>query len=103
MEMNSRWSESWNQYDRDKVQPNEVIVTDVRLQSNAGWYIGALEFYDFEEMDFYSRDSDYYPNEALLKKEYPRSISVQEACDKVKHDRLYQRKMEKKLGINQTR
>jgi hypothetical protein len=59
------------------INKDEVLIRHVRLQSNAGWYLGTVEFYNFDEMDFYSRDTDfYYPNEALLKEEYPRSISV---------------------------
>ena len=99
MSLRSKWSESWSHYERDEVGLNEVVLPNVRLQSNAGWYVGAVEFYNFEEMDFYSRDSDYYPNESLLKEDYPHSISIEEAYHKINHDRLYKRKMEKKLNL----
>lgn len=96
--MRSRWSESWSHFE-GLINKDDIVIRDVRLQSNAGWYIGAIEFYNFEEMDFYSRDSDYYPSEQMLKEDYPHSISTEEAFNKIKHDRLYKRKMEKKLGI----
>jgi hypothetical protein len=96
--MRSRWSESWSHYEKSEVKENEVVIPNVRLQSNAGWYIGALEFYTFEEMDFYSRDTGYHPNEEMLEREYPHSISVQEAFEKVNHHPLYKRKMERKLN-----
>lgn len=94
--MRSRWSESWSHFD-GLIDPSDIVVRDVRLQTNAGWYIGTVQFYNFEEMDFYSRDSDYYPNEKMLKEEYPHSISTEEAFMKIKHDRLLRRKMDKKL------
>jgi hypothetical protein len=97
MSLRSRWSESWSHYDVRDVKKDEVVIPDVRLNSNAGWYVGAVEFYDFEEMDFYSRDTDYYPNEEMLKDDYPRSISIEEAFYKIKNDIIYKRKMERKL------
>lgn len=96
--MRSRWSESWSHFD-GLIDPNDVVIRDVRCKSNAGWYVGAVEFYNFEEMDFYSRDTEYYPNEEILKQAYPRSISIKEAFAKIQHDRLYRRKMERKLDI----
>lgn len=96
--LRSRWSESWSHYDSRDVKDNEVVIPHVRLQSNAGWYIGAVEFYNFDEMDFYSRDTDYYPNEEMLKSEFPRSISVEEAFSKMNNNPLYKRKMERKLN-----
>jgi len=92
----SSWSESWSQYD-ELIHKDDIVIRNVRVQSNAGWYIGAVEFYNYDEMDFYSRDSDYYPNEEMLKSYYPTSISVKEAFNKIKHDRLHSMKMEKKL------
>lgn len=95
--MRSRWSESWSHYE-GLINPDDVVIRHVRLESAAGWYVGSVEFYNFEEMDFYSRDTDYYPSEATLKRDYPESISVQEAFQKIQHDTLYKRKMERKLG-----
>ena len=95
--MENRWHVS-SEFDARFTEKDEVIIQNVRLQSNAGWYIGAVEFYNFDELDFYSRDSEYYPNEELLKEENPHSLSVQEAVALVKTDRLYKRKMERKLG-----
>ncbi|QST02651.1 hypothetical protein IMZ31_19065 (plasmid) [Pontibacillus sp. ALD_SL1] len=96
MSLRSRWSESWSQYDRNDVSADEVVVPNVRLQSAAGWYIGAVEFYSEEEMDFYSRNTEYYPNEGILRNEYSKSISVEEAFEKVKHHPLYQKKLDQK-------
>lgn len=53
-------------------------VSNIRLQSAAGWYVGTLEFDDGEAQP-YERDSMYYPSEEFLKKEYPNSISLKEA------------------------
>lgn len=96
--MRSKWSESWSHYEANEVSVDEIVIPNVRLQSNAGWYIGAVEFYDYDDMDFYSRDIDYYPNEHMLQQDYPRSISIKEAYEKVNHHPLYKRKMERKLG-----
>jgi hypothetical protein len=93
--MRSRWSESWSHFE-GLIHPNDVVVRNVRIQTNAGWYIGTVEFYDFDEMGFYSRDGDYYPNEEIVKNIFPNSISIEEAFHKVKHDRLLKRKLEKK-------
>lgn len=95
--MRSRWSESWSHFE-GLINPDDVVIQHVRQQSAAGWFIGAVEFYDFEEMDIYSRDTGYYPTEEMLKEEYPRSISLQEAFNKMQHDPLHRRKMERKLG-----
>ena len=95
--MKSNWSQDWSMY-QGLINPTDVVVREVRLQSAAGWYVGSVEFYNFEEMDFYSRDTGYYPNEEMVKEEYPRSISTQEAFEKIKHDQLLHRKMKKKLG-----
>lgn len=96
--MRSRWSESWSHYESSEVKQDEIVIPNVRLQSNAGWYIGTVEFYNYDEMDFYSRDTGYYPNESMLENDYPNSISVEDAFNKIKHDRLYSRKMERKLN-----
>ena len=96
--MRSRWSESWSHYEAKDVKENEVVMPNVRLESAAGWFIGAIEFYDYDEMNPYSRDTDYYPSENMLKSEYPHSISLEEACHKIKYDTLYKRKMERKLA-----
>lgn len=95
--MQSNWSENWSEFN-GLIDKNDVVVRNVRLKSAAGWYVGTVEFYNFDEMDFYSRDSMYYPSEAMLKAEYPDSVSDKEAFQMVKHDRLLKRKMEKKLG-----
>jgi len=92
-----RLSGNMSQFD-GLIDKNEIVIKNVRLQSNAGWYMGTVEFYNFEEMDFYSRDSMYVPSEEMVKKLYPESISVEEAFHRIKHDRLLKRKMEKKLG-----
>lgn len=81
------------------INKDDIVIRNVRLQSAAGWYVGAVEFYNFEEMDFYSRDSCYYPTESMLASDYPESISVEEAFNKIKFDRLYKSRMNKKLGI----
>lgn len=94
--MQSNWSESWSQFN-GLINPDDIMVKEVRLQSSAGWYIGAAEFYDFEEMGFYSRDSEYYPSEEVLKEFFPRSLSIEEAANKIKHDPLLSRKMKRKL------
>lgn len=96
--MRSRWSESWSHYDSHDILKDEVVIPDVRLKSAAGWYIGALEFYSFDEIDFYSRDTEYYPSDMMLYENYPNSISVEEAINKVNNHPLYRRKMERKLG-----
>lgn len=93
----SMLSQDWSKFD-GLVNPEDVVIRDVRIQSNAGWYVGAVQFYNYDEMDFYSRDTGYYPSEEMLSQEYPQSISIQEAFHKVKHDRLYSRKMDKYLA-----
>lgn len=95
--MLSNWSEGWSQFN-GLIDKKDIVIRDVRIQSNAGWYVGAVEFYNFEEMDFYSKDSGYYPNEAMLKEEYPNSISIDEAFHKIKNEPLLKRRMERKLG-----
>lgn len=57
------------------------IVSNVRLKSNAGFYVGSIEF-SGGECDPYDRDSGYYPTEDWLKKEYPESISMKEAVER---------------------
>lgn len=97
--MRSNWSESWSQFN-GLINKDDVIVRNVRCKSASGWYLGTVEFYNFEEMDFYSRDSDlYYPNEQILKEDYPHSISIEEAFNMIKSDRLLNKKMKKKLQI----
>lgn len=100
--MQNGWSESWSQYN-GLINENDVVIRNVRLQSNAGWYIGAVQFYNYEEMDFYSRDSDYYPNENVLQEVYPNSISIEEAFYNLKYDRLLKRKMERYLNSTKTK
>ena len=95
--MKSRWSESWSEFD-GLIHPEDIVIRNVRLQSNAGWYMGTAEFLDYEEMQYYSRDSEYYPTEEALAQNYPSSISIEEAFAKIKHDSMYSRKMEKKLA-----
>lgn len=95
--MKSRWSESWSEFD-GLIHPDDIVVRNVRIKTNAGWYIGTIEFLDFEEMDFYSRDSGYYPTEDCVAAVYPNSISIEEAFVKVKHDTLLHRKMKRKLS-----
>lgn len=95
--MRSRWSESWSHFE-GLIDKNDVVIRDVRQQSAAGWFLGALEFYNFEEADCYSKDTEYYPNEKMLQQYYPHSISISEAYEKIKHDRLLKRKMDRKLG-----
>jgi len=90
-------SEGWSEFN-GLINKDDIVVRDVRVQSNAGWYVGTVEFYNYEEMDFYSRDSGYYPNEAMVKTEYPNSISIEEAFHKIKHDRLLNMRMKRKLG-----
>lgn len=64
------------------------IISGVRMQSAAGWYIGSLDF-EYGEPEPYDRDSMYYPFESYVRHEYPNSISVQEAIDKAKFYKWY--------------
>lgn len=56
------------------------IVSRVRMHSNAGYYMGKIEFCEGEAQP-YDRDSQYYPTEAWLRDEYPESISMDEAFE----------------------
>lgn len=56
------------------------IISNVRMQSNAGHYVGSVEFESGEGLP-YDRDGDYYPTETWLKQEYPDSISMKEAFE----------------------
>lgn len=67
-------SESWGRYN-GLIDPTDIVVTQVRQQSAAGWFVGALQIYNEDECECYSRDSEYYPTEALCIQEYPKSIS----------------------------
>lgn len=98
MSIRGNWSEGWSSYNSKDVSPNEIIITNVRLESAAGWYIGSLEFYNFDEIDFYSRDTEYFPSESFLLSYYPESISIEDAINKINNDSLYKRRMERKLG-----
>ena len=60
-----------------------MIINNVRMESNAGWYLGAIEATD-DCPQPYDRLSMYYPNEDWVKQEFPNSISLQEAFDRVK-------------------
>jgi hypothetical protein len=64
------------------------IVHQVRMESNAGHYMGSIEFSEGEGQP-YDRDSCYYPNEKMLQKEYPESKSLKEAFDEATHRRMY--------------
>lgn len=69
------------------MSPNRIIQ-NVRQQSNAGWFVGGLFFYtDNAECWDKDEESCYYPTEEALKREYPRSISMREACDKARQRR----------------
>lgn len=61
----------------------EYIVSFVRMQSAAGYYLGSISFEDGngEPND---RDSGYYPSEEMLQSDYPNSISMKEAFDKAR-------------------
>lgn len=59
------------------------VISYVRMESAAGHYLGGVDF----EAGFpepYDRDSMYYPSEEWVEHEYPRSISLEEACNKAK-------------------
>lgn len=70
------------------------IVTNVRMQSNAGFYLGSIEF-EYGDGQPYDRDSMYYPTEDWLKTEYPQSISMKEAFEKA-----FQRKLIPRESLN---
>ena len=74
-------------------EPKGVIIYSVRLQSNAGWYKGSLYFTSFDDAEFYDRDTGYYLSERMLQKEFPDTISISEAFDKVKSNALYRRRL----------
>lgn len=57
------------------------VIKNVRLDSAAGHYVGSLEF-GGGDVEFYDRDSEYYPNEKHLHFDYPTSISREEAFSK---------------------
>jgi hypothetical protein len=55
-----------------------MIIGHVRMESAAGWYLGSIEVENGEAQP-YDRSSMYYPSEEWVRKEYPRSISLEEA------------------------
>lgn len=54
------------------------VVSHVRMQSAAGWYLGSIEVENGEAQP-YDRDSMYFPSEQHVEYEYPQSISLEEA------------------------
>lgn len=48
------------------------------MKSNAGYYLGSIEFAGGEAQP-YDRDSGYYPTEKWLQHDFPDSISEEEA------------------------
>ena len=66
------------------------IVSNVRMKSNAGHYLGSIEFESGEGQP-YDRDSGYYPTEDWLKQEYPNSISMKEAFEQAFQRRMIPR------------
>ncbi|MEH7116186.1 hypothetical protein V7128_02005 [Neobacillus vireti] len=58
-----------------------MIISNVRMESAAGFYLGSIEFIG-QEAQPYDRDSMYYPSEELLHNDYANSISLKEAFEK---------------------
>lgn len=55
---------------------NKKKISNVRLHSNAGWYIGSVLCMEIEKEVYpYDRLSGYYSNENILKELYPDSIA----------------------------
>lgn len=66
----------------------KTLIQHVRMQSNAGFYLGSIEFENGEGQP-YDRDSGYYPTEEFLASEYPNSISLKEAFEKASQRGAY--------------
>lgn len=75
-------SEGWSVYKGEKVNPNDIVIRNVRQKSAAGWFVGALQFYDREHCECYSKDTFYYPTEELCKFDNPQSISFDDALNR---------------------
>ena len=93
--MQGRWSEGWSEFNRASADPMDVLIRNVRQESAAGWYVGALQFFSEEEAVPYSRDSEYYGGEHSLHAEYPNTISVKEAFQQAKSHPIYQKKLQR--------
>jgi hypothetical protein len=64
------------------------VIRNVRQQSNAGWFVGGLDFEgDNAECWDKVEESCYYPTEESLQRDYPTSISMKEACQTAKQRR----------------
>ena len=61
----------------------ENIISNVRQQSAAGWFVGSLSFC-VDNAECWDKDTPYYPSESFLTKLYPHSISLEEAFEKAK-------------------
>lgn len=92
--MESKWSESWSQYN-GLINKDDVVVKDVRYEFPYGWGIVYLQFYNFEEADIYSKETDFgYLSEESLIEDYPDSISIEDAFNLVKNDRFYKKRLD---------
>ena len=65
-----------------------VVIGNIRLHSQAGYYIGSLCFEDSCPQPN-DRDSAYFPSEELLEVVYPDSISLTEALSKAEVYGIY--------------
>lgn len=61
----------------------DYILSDIRLTSGAGHYLGSLIF-DEGFPEPYSRETGYYPTEESVKQDHPDSISYSEAIEKAR-------------------
>lgn len=57
------------------------IIKHVRQQSQAGWFVGSIDF-STGEVECWDKESGYFPSGTRLKGLYPQSISIEEACQK---------------------
>lgn len=62
-------------------QGKGIVIPNVRLRSEAGWYLGSI-YCDGQDMHFNDRDTFYYPTEEWLLSDYPQSISMEQALAK---------------------
>lgn len=60
-----------------------MLIASVRIPGpDSKFYLGTLEFSASGEAQPYSRESLYYPTEAWLHRDYPNSMSMDEAFNR---------------------
>ena len=63
---------------------NWIVVKDVIMKSNAGYYVGSYVLHSNGECDPYDRSTGYYPNEILCQVEHPYAVPFNESYEKEK-------------------